>query len=89
MLRKAVTALTDHMSNNKRLRYLLGAALFQRLTPKAFACLKMNTHTKRQKRNQVLQAVMTYELKLKQKGFQSIFMGAIKASEEKIKLDRA
>ena len=89
MLRKALSGLVSHAANNRRLRYLLGAALFQRLTPKAFACLKMNTHRQRQKRNHVMQAVMTYELKLKQKGLQAIFMAAVKASQQKTKINRA
>ena len=89
VLRKALVGLSNHAADKRRLRYLCGAALFQRLTPKAFACLKMNTHRQQQKRSQVTKAAVSYDMNLKQKALRGIFKASIKASLKKVEIARA
>ena len=87
--RQAFILVSDHARKQKRLKYLFGAAVFQRLAPKAFACLKINIHRQQTKKARVNRAIEMHETKLKQKAIHSIFMAAVKSVKNKSKISDA
>ena len=54
--RQTLSALRSFSMQSRRLKCLTGATMFQRLLPKAFACLQMNMRVSTVKRNMIQRA---------------------------------
>ncbi len=77
MLRGSLDALRAYGLNSRRMKCAIGAAVFQRLVPKAFACLQMNTKVCKVKQAMKCKATQMHDVQLIRKVMSALIYNAI------------
>lgn len=83
--RQSLAALRNYSVDSRRMKCLTGAAMFQRLVPKAFACLTMNMRVKKVKAEMRFRANQVFNERLLRKTLKGFVFNSInkKASNSK------